>query len=98
MAKRKHEIYHVLHADADFPITVESAIEAHNVGGVTFVQHLKLPYNLIPDGWFDFQVDELQRRITVTTHKKKSLGHWVSGCNFRSTIASCKSQKLSGIG
>lgn len=30
-------LYHMLHADADFSITVESSIEAHNVGGVTLM-------------------------------------------------------------
>uniref|UniRef100_A0A3Q2Y497 Ribosomal protein L4 n=1 Tax=Hippocampus comes TaxID=109280 RepID=A0A3Q2Y497_HIPCM len=77
---KNHENYHVLHADADFPIAVESAIEAHNVGGVAFMQNLKLPYNLVPDGRFDFQVDELQRRITLTTHKKKKV--WGIGMQF----------------
>ena len=54
------ELYHVLHADADLSITVESSIEAHDVGGVTLVQHLQLPDDLVPDGWFDLQVDQLE--------------------------------------
>lgn len=44
----------MLHADADFSVTVESSVEADDVGGVTLVQHLQLPNNLVPDGWFDF--------------------------------------------
>lgn len=50
----------MLHADADFSVAVESAVEAHNVGGVTLVQHLQLSNDLVPDGWFDFQVDQLE--------------------------------------
>lgn len=52
----------MLHADADFSIAVESAIETHNVGGVTLVQHLQLPNDLVPNGWFDLQVDQLEHR------------------------------------
>lgn len=52
----------MLHADADFSIAVESSVEAHNVGGVTLVQHLQLPNDLVPDGWFYFQVDQLEDR------------------------------------
>lgn len=52
----------MLHADADFSIAVESSIEAHNVGGVTLVQHLQLPNDLVPNGWFDLQVDQLEHR------------------------------------
>lgn len=52
----------MLHADADFSVAVESSVEAHDVGGVTLVQHLQLPNDLIPDGWFDLQVDQLANR------------------------------------
>lgn len=51
------ESHHVLHADADLSIAVESPVEAHDVGGVAFVEHLQLPDDLVPDGRFDFQVD-----------------------------------------
>lgn len=49
----------MFHADADLPITVECAIEAHNVGRVTLMQHLKLSDDLISDGRFDFKMNEL---------------------------------------
>lgn len=52
----------MLHADADFSVTVESPVEAHNVGGVTFMEHLQLSNDLVPDGWFDLQVDQLEHR------------------------------------
>lgn len=53
--------YHVLHTDADLPIAVKSPIEAHDVGGVAFMQHLQLSDNLVSDGRLDFQVDQLKR-------------------------------------
>lgn len=46
--------HHVLHADGNLSIAVEGSVETHDVRGVTLVQHLQLPDNLIPDGWFDF--------------------------------------------
>lgn len=49
----------MFHADADFSITVESSVEAHDVGRVTLMQHLQLPNDLVPDGRFDLQVDQL---------------------------------------
>jgi hypothetical protein len=52
--------HHVLHADADLAITVEGPVEAHDVWGVTLVQHLQLSDDLVPDGWLDLQVDQLQ--------------------------------------
>ena len=52
----------MLHADADFSVAVERSVEAHYVGGVTFMEHLQLPNDLVPDGWFDLQVDQLQHR------------------------------------
>lgn len=52
----------MLHADADFSIAVESSVEAHDVRGVTLVQHLQLSNDLIPNGWFDLQVDQLEHR------------------------------------
>lgn len=51
--------YHVLHADADLAITVEGAVETHNIGRVAFVKHLQLPDNLISYGRFDLQVNQL---------------------------------------
>lgn len=53
-------MYHVLHADADFSIAVKSPVEAHNVRRVALMQHLELPYDLVPDGWFNLQVDQLE--------------------------------------
>lgn len=52
----------MFHADADFSVAVKSSIEAHNVRGVTLMQHLQLPDDLVPDGWFDLQVDQLEHR------------------------------------
>ena len=51
----------MLHTDADLPIAVKGSIEAHNVGGVAFMKHLQLSDNLVSDGRFDFQVDQLRR-------------------------------------
>lgn len=51
--------HHVLHTDADLPIAVKGSIEAHNVGGVAFMQHLQLSDNLVSDGRLDFKVDQL---------------------------------------
>lgn len=55
----------MLHADADFSVAVERSIEAHNVRGVALVQHLQLPNDLVPNGRFDLQVDQLEHS-----------GHW----------------------
>lgn len=52
----------MLHADTDFSITVESPVEAHDVGGVTLMQHLQLPNDLVPNGGLDLQVDQLEHR------------------------------------
>lgn len=49
----------MLHADADFSITVEGAVKPYNVRRVTLMKNLKLSYNLVPDGWFDFQMNKL---------------------------------------
>lgn len=72
----------MLHADADFSVAVESSVETHNVGGVTLVQHLKLPNDLVPDGWFDFQVDQLvNKRVCLRSgfhqrpEKLKQISH-----------------------
>lgn len=51
----------MLHADADFPVAVEGAVEAHDVGGIALMEHLQLSNDLVPDGWFDLQVDQLQQ-------------------------------------
>lgn len=50
----------MLHADTDLAVAVEGTIEAHDVGRVALVQNLQLPYDLIPDGRFDLQVNQLQ--------------------------------------
>lgn len=64
----------MLHADADFSVAVESSVETHNVGGVTLVQHLQLPNDLVPDGWFDFQVDQLANgRVCLHSHFMNTL-------------------------
>lgn len=64
----------MLHADADFSVAVESSVETHNVGGVALVQHLQLPNDLVPDGWFDFQVDQLaNRRVCLHSHFTNTL-------------------------
>lgn len=54
----------MFHADADFSIAVKSSIEAYNVWRVALMQNLQLPDDLVPDGWFDLQVDQLQHRGT----------------------------------
>lgn len=51
----------MLHTDADLPIAVKGPVEAHNVGGVAFMQHLQLSDYLVPDGRLDFQVDQLKK-------------------------------------
>lgn len=56
------ELYHMFHADADFSIAVKSPIKAHNIWGVALVQHLQLPNDLVPDGWFNLQMDQLKHR------------------------------------
>lgn len=45
--------HHVFHTDADLSITIKGSIEAHNVGRVTLMQHLKLSDDLVSDGRFD---------------------------------------------
>ena len=52
--------HHVFHADADLPVAVEGPVEAHDVRGVTLVQHLQLADDLVPDGRLDLQVNQLQ--------------------------------------
>lgn len=54
----------MFHADADFPIAVESSVEAHDVGRVTLMQNLQLPNDLVPDGRFDLQVYQLGKKGT----------------------------------
>ena len=56
------ESYHILHTDTNFSITIEGPVEAHDVGGVTLVQHLQFPDDLVPDGWFDLEVDQLDEK------------------------------------
>lgn len=60
--------HHVLHTDADLSIAVEGAIEAHNIGRVAFMQDLQFSDNLVSDGRFDFQVDQLTRKNTETKY------------------------------
>lgn len=52
----------MLHTDADLSIAVEGPIKAHNIGRVAFMQDLQLSDNLVSDGRFDFQVDQLTRK------------------------------------
>lgn len=52
----------MLHTDADLSIAVKSSVEAHYVGGVTLMQHLKLPDDLVPDCGFDFKMNELEEK------------------------------------
>lgn len=49
--------HHVLHADADLAIAVERPVEAHDVRRVALMEDLQLPYDLVPDGRFDLQVN-----------------------------------------
>lgn len=51
----------MLHADADLSVAVEGAVEANDVGGIAFVEHLQLSNDLVPNGGFDLQVDQLQQ-------------------------------------
>lgn len=52
-------LYHVLHADADLPVAVESTVESHDVGRIALVQDLKLSDDLVANGWLYLQVDQL---------------------------------------
>lgn len=67
----------MLHADADFPVAVEGTVEAHYVRGVALVQHLQLSDDLVPDGRFDLQVDQLKhsragtQKIMISYHDDK---------------------------
>lgn len=54
--------HHVFHADADLSIVVKSSIEAHNIGRITLVQHLKLSDDLVSDCRFNFKMNELNRK------------------------------------
>lgn len=47
----------MLHADADLAIAVERPIEAHDIRRVALMENLQLPYDLVPDGRFDLQVN-----------------------------------------
>ena len=51
--------YHMLHANRDLIVETKVAVEAHNMGRVTLVEHFKLPHNLIPHCWLDVQHDHL---------------------------------------
>lgn len=47
----------MLHADADLAVAVEGPVEAHDVRRVALMENLQLPYDLVPDGRFDLQVN-----------------------------------------
>lgn len=64
----------MLHADADLPVAVEGPVEAYNVRGVALMQHLQLTDDLVPDGWFDLQVNQLQGNGNQI-QKQASEGH-----------------------
>lgn len=65
--------HHVLHTDADLPIAIKGSVEANNVGGVAFMQHLELSDNLVSNGRLDFKVDQLRReKKTVNRCSHKS--------------------------
>lgn len=53
------QLYHVFHADADLSVTVEGPVKSHNVRRITLMQHLQLSDDLVPDGWLDLKVDQL---------------------------------------
>jgi len=57
--------HHVLHADADLAIAVESTIEANNVRWIALMKHHQLTNDLVTNGWLDFQVYELQQHSAV---------------------------------
>ena len=59
----------MFHANADLSITVEGPVEAHYVGGVTLMKHLQLSDDLVPDGWLDLQVDQLEQSITQIVNR-----------------------------
>lgn len=62
----------MLHTDADLSIAVEGAIEAHNIGRVAFMQDLQFSDNLVSDGRFDFQVDQLTRKKQKNKQKQNT--------------------------
>lgn len=74
----------MLHTDADLPVAVKSPIEAHDVRGVAFMQHLQLSDNLIPDGRFDFQVDQLERE------RRKPFNSFVTNADETDAVTSFK--------
>lgn len=97
--------HHVLHTDADLPIAVKGPIKAHNVGGVAFMQHLQLSDNLVPDGRFDFQVDQLRgvnmKPLTTTLTKSNAsddtdntdtLLCWLCGIHLFKTVLTTKKE------
>ena len=63
--------HHVLHADADLSVAVEGPVESHDVGRVALVQNLQLADDLVPDGRFDLQVDQLGGGYNNYLHKQQ---------------------------
>lgn len=57
---------HVLHADADFAIAVESAIESDDVWRVALVQNHQFTNDLIANGRLYLQVDQLKDTMYAT--------------------------------
>lgn len=52
----------MFHADADLSIAVKCSIEAHNVGRVTLMEHLKFTDDLVSDSRFNFKMNELNEK------------------------------------
>lgn len=55
----KREAVHEFHANGDLSLTVEGAVEAHNVWAVAVVQDFELLDDLVTDRWLHFQTNEL---------------------------------------
>lgn len=54
--------HHVLHTDTDLTVAVKSTIKAHNIWRVAFMQDLQFSNDLVPDCWFDLEMNELRGR------------------------------------
>lgn len=76
----------MLHTDADLAITVEGPIEANNVGGVAFMQHLQLSDNLVPNGRLDFKVDQLKKK---SQNKPTNINGCTKDCNGKNASLAC---------
>lgn len=66
--------HHVLHADTDLSIAVESSVKAHYVGRVAFMQDLQFSNDLVPDCWFDLKMNELNG-TKKKNKQKQTLNH-----------------------